>query len=122
MLRERSSALHWILNGVDYNEWDPKADKLLPATFSSRSMAGKAACKAALQERAKLAVKPDVPPALDAVCRQAMALKPEERYPMPLALAADVEAWLADEPVAAYAQPRAARVAASSGFICRAEV
>jgi WD40 repeat protein len=45
------------------------------------------------------------PAALDAVCRKAMALKPEDRHPTALALAADVEAWLADEPVSAWREP-----------------
>jgi WD40 repeat protein len=49
------------------------------------------------------------PAALDAVCRKAMALRPEDRYPTVLALAADVEAWLADEPVAAHVEPWASR-------------
>src|SRR5262249_1536385 len=44
-------------------------------------------------------VKPAVPPALGAICLKAMALQPEERYPTALELAADVEHWLADEPV-----------------------
>src|SRR5262245_61320661 len=34
-----------------------------------------------------------------------MALKPEDRYPSALELAADVEQWLADEPVSAYGEP-----------------
>jgi serine/threonine-protein kinase len=50
-------------------------------------------------------VKPDVPVALDRICRKAMALRPEARYPSPLALAADVEHWLADEPVSAWREP-----------------
>jgi serine/threonine-protein kinase len=50
-------------------------------------------------------VQPAVPPALDAICRKAMMLSPAARYPTPLALAADVERWLADEPVAAYVEP-----------------
>jgi eukaryotic-like serine/threonine-protein kinase len=57
-------------------------------------------------------VKPGTPPALDAICRKAMAFKPEDRYGTALALAADIEHWLADEPVAAYPEPwytRAAR-------------
>jgi WD40 repeat protein len=45
------------------------------------------------------------PAALDAVCRKAMALRPEDRHPTALALAADVEAWLADEPVSAWREP-----------------
>src|SRR5262249_9467555 len=59
------------------------------------------------------AVRRDVPPALDAVCRKAMALKPEGRYASALDLAADIEHWLADEPVSAYQEPlsiRAGRV------------
>jgi serine/threonine-protein kinase len=54
-------------------------------------------------------VKPDVYPALDAVCRKAMALRPEDRYGTALELAADVERWLADEPVAAWLEPWAVR-------------
>ncbi|MCI0460669.1 MAG: serine/threonine-protein kinase [Gemmataceae bacterium] len=50
-------------------------------------------------------VKPGTPAALDAICRKAMALQPEDRYPTALALAADVEHWLADEPVSAYREP-----------------
>jgi WD40 repeat protein/serine/threonine protein kinase len=54
-------------------------------------------------------IKPDVPPALDAICRKAMAQAPPERYVTALDLAADVERWLADEPVAAYREPWAVR-------------
>jgi serine/threonine protein kinase len=55
-------------------------------------------------------VKANTPAALDAICRKAMALKPEDRYPTSLALAADVEDWLADEPVTAYREPWSARI------------
>jgi WD40 repeat protein len=54
-------------------------------------------------------VKAEVPPALDAVCRKAMALAQSERYATALELAADLERWLADEPVAAYREPWAVR-------------
>jgi serine/threonine-protein kinase len=47
-------------------------------------------------------VRPDVPPALDAICTTAMAYLPEERYASALDLAADIERWLADEPVSVY--------------------
>jgi WD40 repeat protein/serine/threonine protein kinase len=50
-------------------------------------------------------VKPNTPLALDAICRKAMALRPEVRYATALALAADVEHCLADEPVTAYREP-----------------
>lgn len=46
-------------------------------------------------------VRRDVPRGLDAVCRKAMALDPENRYASAKALAQDIEQWLADEPVAA---------------------
>jgi serine/threonine-protein kinase len=55
-------------------------------------------------------VKRDVPAALEAVCLKAMALKPEERYPTPRALAADVERWLADEAVGAWREPLSMRI------------
>jgi serine/threonine-protein kinase len=50
-------------------------------------------------------VEADVPAALDAICRKAMALAASERYATALELAAEVERWLADEPVAAYREP-----------------
>lgn len=45
--------------------------------------------------------KPSVPTELDAICRRAMATNADERYASPVALARDVENWLAGEPVAA---------------------
>jgi WD40 repeat protein/tRNA A-37 threonylcarbamoyl transferase component Bud32 len=54
-------------------------------------------------------VNPAVPRALDAVCRKAMALDPGGRYASALELAADVERWLADEPVSAWREPWAVR-------------
>ncbi len=50
-------------------------------------------------------VKADVPLGLEAICSTAMARKPEERYATALELAADVERWLADEPVSVYRDP-----------------
>jgi serine/threonine protein kinase len=50
-----------------------------------------------------------VPAALEAVCVKAMAMNPADRYATALALAADVEHWLADEPVAVYDEPWPAR-------------
>jgi serine/threonine-protein kinase len=54
-------------------------------------------------------VKGSVPRALEAICLKAMALQPENRYATGLALAADLERWLADEPVSAYAEPWSVR-------------
>jgi tetratricopeptide (TPR) repeat protein/tRNA A-37 threonylcarbamoyl transferase component Bud32 len=55
-------------------------------------------------------LKVQVPTALEAICVKAMAYRPGERYATALALAADVEHWLADEPVAAYAESWETRV------------
>ncbi len=52
-----------------------------------------------------VAVNPNVPRPLDAICRKAMALKPEDRYLSAQELATDVERWLADEPTTAYPEP-----------------
>ncbi len=42
-----------------------------------------------------------VPRALEAICLKAMATRPDDRYATALGLAADLEHWMADEPVAA---------------------
>jgi serine/threonine-protein kinase len=47
----------------------------------------------------------DLHPALEAICLRAMAFDPKDRYRTALELAADVEHWLAGEPVSAYAEP-----------------
>jgi tRNA A-37 threonylcarbamoyl transferase component Bud32 len=56
-------------------------------------------------------VQPDVPRPLEAICQKAMALVPAERYGNALELAADLERWLADEPVSAYREPLLGRAA-----------
>jgi len=44
-LRHRSAALTGILNGVDYEVWNPEIDPLIPARYSHTDLAGKRACK-----------------------------------------------------------------------------
>jgi WD40 repeat protein/serine/threonine protein kinase len=51
-----------------------------------------------------------VPRPLEAVCLKAMANRPEDRYRDAEALAGDIERWMADEPVAAYREPRWAQL------------
>ena len=48
---------------------------------------------------------PSLDRALEAICLEAMALKPEGRYATPRALADDIERWAADEPVTAWREP-----------------
>jgi len=44
-LAARGSAVHGILNGVDYEEWDPRHDRYLPIHFAPQELAKKADLK-----------------------------------------------------------------------------
>jgi starch synthase len=44
-LRSRADVLTGILNGVDYREWSPEADPLIPARYSPEDLSGKRVCK-----------------------------------------------------------------------------
>ena len=50
-----------ILNGIDMEHNNPANDPILPAPYSAADPSGKAACKAALQDKLGLNVDPDVP-------------------------------------------------------------
>jgi tetratricopeptide (TPR) repeat protein len=56
-------------------------------------------------------VQADVPAALEAVCLKALARQPQDRYASAKDLAAEVQRWLADEPVQAWREPWTARAA-----------
>jgi len=45
VLHDRAATVTGILNGVDYDEWGPHADKFAVAKFSPQDLSGKAACK-----------------------------------------------------------------------------
>ena len=45
VLGNRIKDLFGVINGIDYDEWDPVKDKLLPAHFSNRNISGKTTCK-----------------------------------------------------------------------------
>ncbi len=61
LMRERAGRLSGILNGIDANIWSPDHDKLLPATYSVDDMAGKQACKRALQQELGLKQNENAP-------------------------------------------------------------
>ena len=55
-LRMRGDRLIGILNGVDYDEWNPATDPHLPVHFSPADLSGKAELKRALAERLRLRI------------------------------------------------------------------
>ena len=61
VLRERSYALQGILNGIDVAGFDPATDKRIAANYTVEDRAGKAVCKAKLQEELGLEVRDDRP-------------------------------------------------------------
>jgi starch synthase len=60
-LRSRGGALVGILNGVDYDEWDPRHDHYLPQHFDADNLPVKAQLKQQLTERLGLGISPDTP-------------------------------------------------------------
>jgi starch synthase len=44
-LRARSARFTGILNGVDYREWSPENDPLIPSRYSIEDLSGKRVCK-----------------------------------------------------------------------------
>jgi starch synthase len=61
LLRARAAALSGILNAVDDLVWNPLGDPHIPFAFDARKPAGKAHCKAALQQELGLTPLPDAP-------------------------------------------------------------
>ena len=54
LLRSRGDALVGILNGADYDSWDPATDRQIPENFDRLHLEGKLASKRALMEQAGL--------------------------------------------------------------------
>jgi starch synthase len=56
ILQQRSTDLVGILNGIDYDQWNPERDVHLPEPFSASNLRGKRAAKRAVLERFGLPV------------------------------------------------------------------
>jgi starch synthase len=54
LLRQRSDRLFGIVNGVDYDVWNPETDAQLPAHFNAENLDGKLLCKRALLQKFSL--------------------------------------------------------------------
>ena len=52
-LEERKESFYGILNGVDYQSWDPTKDKYIASKYSSKDISGKNECKKQLWELIK---------------------------------------------------------------------
>jgi len=51
VLQSRNGDVSGIVNGIDYEEWDPQKDPLIPAHFFTGDLTGKAKCKEHLQKQ-----------------------------------------------------------------------
>lgn len=54
VLKLRENDVFGVINGIDYDEWDPFKDMLIPEKFSSGDLHGKAGCKKRLIKEAVL--------------------------------------------------------------------
>ncbi len=59
VLKHRAADLYGILNGVDYEQWDPTHDRFIAAHYSPENLAGKAECRRDLLHAFGA---PDLPP------------------------------------------------------------
>jgi starch synthase len=91
LLRSRAYKLTGILNGIDYNEWNPETDPHLPAHYSSKDLGGKAVCKRALLDHFNL------PPDMD---RPLLGIVSRFADQKGFDIFADISGWLAQQDVA----------------------
>jgi starch synthase len=61
VLRQRNSNLVGILNGVDYEDWNPSTDPFLKHHYSAHDLRGKTATKLALQKEFGLPLNAGIP-------------------------------------------------------------
>ncbi len=55
VLGKRVSDLYGVMNGIDYDEWNPLNDREIQARYGADDLRGKAACKKALLKEVRLA-------------------------------------------------------------------
>ena len=61
VVRGRGADLSGILNGADYEEWNPEADPVIAARYSAGDLSGKVLCKRDLQRVLGLPEEPAAP-------------------------------------------------------------
>jgi starch synthase len=60
-LERRRADIYGVLNGADYEHWNPETDPLIPARYSAGDLGGKRICKKELQKEFLLGQDPDIP-------------------------------------------------------------
>ncbi|MGA3132560.1 MAG: glycogen synthase GlgA [Terracidiphilus sp.] len=71
VLHGRAAELHGILNGVDYTQWNPAADRYLAAHYAPENLDGKRICRADLLHAFGLEKIADTTPVIGIVSRLA---------------------------------------------------
>lgn len=61
LLSERRDRLHGVLNGLDYDVWNPVNDPSIPHNFDLQNLNRRAANKTALQQQARLPARSETP-------------------------------------------------------------
>jgi starch synthase len=61
LLNARAKDLYGIVNGIDYEEFNPRSDKLIFANYSKTNLVGKSTNKQELQKELNLTVDEDIP-------------------------------------------------------------
>ena len=61
IIRKREESSRGIINGIDYDEWNPEKDGNIKANFSSSDLKGKEECKKALLEEFRIEGYEDKP-------------------------------------------------------------
>ncbi|HDQ73176.1 MAG TPA: glycogen synthase [Chloroflexi bacterium] len=61
LLNARKDRLFGVVNGLDYDQWDPASDPHIPHNFDSQRIDQRSANKTALQQQARLPVRADAP-------------------------------------------------------------
>jgi starch synthase len=67
VLEERSQDLHGVINGIDYEQWNPASDSAIAKPYSTEEPEGRAACREAL--RREMGLDLDAGPLLGSVSR-----------------------------------------------------
>ena len=60
-MQAHAHKIYGILNGVDYDEWNPAVDSLIAKKYDINDMNGKLACKKDIQEHFGLEIKENIP-------------------------------------------------------------